>query len=324
MLKSIIQVLLTPLATMYTIVVEIRKYLYKIKLLKSEKASLPTFCVGNVVIGGSGKTPFTAFLVKTLKEQGHKPAILLRGYKGKLSGPHLVSSNNTAEEVGDEAILHLKNNVPVVISKDRAAGVNFIKSKDLANCVVMDDGLQHLALKANHYFLLLDVSDEQAINKWKHGKVIPAGYLREPLNTTRADSKVLVNKDSEKFNEECDFRFILKPNGIYDLYDNSEAKLKGNCNVLCAIANPQSFLQNIKKLGLNIAKQWIFTDHHAFTQTDWKKVSLELPLIITSKDAVKLRKYIKNKGQVFVLEQSASICETSKFKDLIQEVINAK
>lgn len=324
-----IQTLLTPFAALYTVVLVFRKFLYKINFFKSEQASLPTFCVGNVVLGGSGKTPFTSYLTQTLKELGFKPAILLRGYKGKIKGPKLVSIEDNLEDVGDEAILHLQNNVPVVIAKKRAAGVKFIHSQNLANCIVMDDGLQHFALRAHHNFLLLDTSDQSAIKKWLFGKVIPAGFLREPLNwaAKRADSVILVNKLSDQYPEvkfRKSFHFRLTATDLIDVYTNKPSKLSGDCNILCAIANPENFAKTVENLGLKINDKFFFADHQQITAADWGRIKLKLPLIITSKDAVKIKKFVNQENQVFVLEQTGSICEASKLKNLLTDTLNGK
>lgn len=323
------QIFLLPFTAIYRAAISLRSFLYRAGVLNSQRASLPTFCVGNVIAGGSGKTPFTAFLVETLKELGFKPAILLRGYKGKELGPKLVQATDLVSAVGDEALMHLQTNVPVVIAKKRAQGVNFIKEKNLANCIVMDDGLQHLSLKAQHNFLLLEVSDQEAINKWQTGKLLPAGYLREPLEQAleRADSIVLVNKLNDQFINinirKKIFKFRLSSEKIFDLSDPEKSEIAINtlteANILCTIANPLSFIKTLENLKIRINEKFIFPDHYEITQSDWGKV--KFPLITTSKDAIKLKKFVQNENKVFVLEQKASICDTAGLKRLIKEVL---
>ena len=178
------------LSKLYFYIVKLRLFLYKTGFLKSRKAQIPSFCVGNANVGGSGKTPFTQFLTNRLIKLGYSPAILLRGYKGESKTAKRVDKNDTVKTVGDEAIMHyLKfKDIPVVVSPNRYKGIELIKETTKANCVVMDDGMQHLALIADHYFLLIpkDLSNEQ---------MLPAGKLREPLSEAekRADTIVKVN-----------------------------------------------------------------------------------------------------------------------------------
>ena len=321
--------LLLPFAWVYTAALEIRFFLYENDLLKSELASLPTFCVGNVILGGSGKTPFCKTLVEELKNLGFNPVILLRGYKGSESGPKQVDRRDSIETVGDEALMHLESDVPVVISRKRLRGIDFIKSNKLGDCVVMDDGLQHLSLKPQHKFLLLDVSDSRSISKWKEGSVLPAGYLREPLARAiaRAETIILVNKKDNSFPKENflnkhQFHYQLKPNRIIDLVTEQPATIKGDCNILCSIANPESFLDSVNSLGLKIKKKFIFPDHQLITFAIWEKTDLSYPLLVTSKDAVKLCNFVKSENQVFILEQTGTICDTQveQFKSLLKEV----
>lgn len=329
MQNSLVKSLSDPLAKLYTAGLFVRKFLYRNNILKSQVSALPTFCVGNVVLGGSGKTPFTAYLTQILIELGYNPAILLRGYKGKEPGPKLVEESDQVQDVGDEALLHLKNNVPVIISRNRVKGVNFIKENRLANCVIMDDGLQHLAIKAQHNFLLLDVSDEEATKKWLFGKVVPAGLLREPLQwaVKRAHTVILVNKLSDeypnvKFRKYLRFRLSVK--NLIDLHTLQIGTVNKACNILCAIANPENFAKTVESIGLEIKEKFIFPDHHQVSEEEWSNINSKLPLIVSSKDAVKLKKYVTRMAQVFVLEQKGSICETSELKNILVGVMNAK
>jgi len=320
------------LSKLYYYIVKLRLFLYKTDALKSRNAQIPTFCVGNANVGGSGKTPFTQFLTSRLIELGYSPAILLRGYKGENKKAKIVDSNDTVKSVGDEAIMHYmqfnksdnkEDTVPVIVSPDRFEGIELIKNK--VDCIVMDDGMQHLALRANHYFLLLprDLSKEE---------ILPAGTLREPLYKAekRANTIVKVKKNNNDFDyinsAKVILNFEIKSNKLIDLVSNdvvAKEKIKAGkikrIDAICAIANPENFKKSIKELGIDINNFYGFKDHYKFSKKDINK--LNFPVITTRKDAQKIAEFIKEPNKIFVLEQSYELDNLDKLDSIIEDTV---
>ena len=307
------------LSKLYYYIVKLRLFLYKTGLLKSKNAQIPTFCVGNANVGGSGKTPFTQFLVSRLIKLGYSPAILLRGYKGETKKAKIVDHNDTVRSVGDEAIMHhLKFNngksktTPVIVSPNRFEGIKLIKEK--VDCVVMDDGMQHLALKAHHYFLLIP-------KNLKNEQMLPAGSLREPLKDAldRADTVVKVEKEIDFECKNKDLNFKINSDKIIDLISREQNQKLNSVDAICAIANPENFKNSLRKLGVKINNFHSFKDHYKFKKQDIKR--LNFPVITTRKDAEKIAEFIKEPNKVFVLEQSYKLDNLDKLDSIIKDTI---
>lgn len=316
------------LSKLYYYIIKLRLFLYKTQFLKSRKAQLPTFCVGNANVGGSGKTPFTQFLVSRLIELGYKPAILLRGYKGEVKNSKIVNEKDSVKTVGDEAIMHFDrfnsnkvpaNKIPVVVSPNRYKGIELIKEATNANCVVMDDGMQHLALRANHYFLLIpkDLNNEE---------MLPSGSLREPLYEAekRANTIIKVNKAEPfeyKNSSKVILNFDIKSYKLVDLISKEEVKKEvvSSVDAICAIANPEHFRESIKSLGIKINNFYAFSDHYKFNTDDISKLSY--PVITTSKDAKKIAEHVGETNKVFILEQNYDLAELEKLDSIIKDTL---
>ena len=339
---------LAPLSPVYGAAVSLRNALYDCQILASGKSRLPVICVGNVTTGGSGKSPFCAFLAQKLAERGRRPVILSRGYKGSLRGPHQVKANDSISEVGDEPLMHvlaLGDNGNVVISADRLAGARFIEENDLGDIVVLDDGYQHRRLERDLNILLLDVSSENARKTWQEGNLLPAGSLREPLCSAirRAQCVVYVRKGSAKSSslaQDCSvpgividmpcFNFTLSPCNFVDAHSGETLeleKLSGTrAKVITAIASPQSFLSMLSSLGIDISDKVIRPDHFLFSKSDWAalKRGETMPIITTAKDAVKLAPFVEEEGQLLILNLSGSIdglSENQEFWALLQALL---
>lgn len=326
-----------PLSLIYCFVINLRNFLYDHKILKSNQAALPTICVGNVIVGGSGKSPFVQYLAENLMQLNFLPVILLRGYKGSIQGPHQVSENDSITEVGDEALMHFRkfgNKVKIIIAKDRVLGSKFIADNNLGNIIILDDGLQHRRLRCSKNILLLDVSDGRSIKKWNNNLLLPAGYLREQLSSVlkRTDFVVYVNKsNSEIKNFELanlkipTYQFAIKNYSITTLLDNKKMEPENIKNkkllAVTSIANPKSFFTSTESLGLTIEKTLSFPDHYLFTEKDFADFKAQnLEIICTEKDAVKLRNFAaKDDNLIYTLSINGIIVdkESRFFKELI-------
>lgn len=321
-----------PLSRVFQSAVALRNLAFDRGLLSSSPGQLPSICVGNVVLGGSGKTPFTQFLVQELTARGESPAVLLRGYKSGIKEPHLIDVQMSAGQIGDEAALHrlhLPASVPVVISPNRLAGIALLNEQTNATLVVLDDGLQHRRIKPDVSLLLLDATNEETQSRWLQGYCPPAGYLREPLSSIekRVDALIYIYRLSpdqvipqhqEYASSLPCFRFVLRPKLLIDCVTKKSHPLSYLCDrqirAACAIANPQPFFDTLQAIGANITKKYVYRDHHSFSEEERRELLTphHIPLVITEKDAVKLSPWIAQAETVFALTQSGDFASAEE------------
>ncbi len=284
-----------------------RLYLF-FYLLKKKKAlecqkklPFPVISVGNLTVGGTGKTPFTIALSKELKKAGYEPVILTRGYKGSLKGPVIVSEHMNAEHTGDEPVMMAMEGLKVVKGADRyTAGLYAIEKLRLNEhekvVFILDDGFQHWRLYRDLNILVID-----GYKGFGNCCFIPFGPLRSPLSEiTEADIIFITKKENEKLKE------ILKAYEVKEIYF-TPLKIEGikdsegqyiepygkKAFAFAGIGNFQSFIDCLRKLNLKIIGQKKFIDHKRYTEKTIKKIeklSKDAELLITTKkDFVKIK-----------------------------------
>lgn len=297
--------LLAPLSSIYGLTSTIRNLLYDNALFGSYISSLPVISVGNITVGGSGKTPLCITIGELLTARGYRPIVLSRGYGGSEKGPYQVCKTDDPKRVGDEPAL-MAQEMSVVISRSRSRGAKFIEEHNLADIIILDDGFQHRALHRNLDIVSVDVGTPDAIEKFLKGALLPLGRFRERRGPAleRADLIMLSERRiaSEKSipdkrllalfsSKHKIFRSIVKPKGIFSLISGESVDLQ-KVVAFCGIANPENFFLTLKSLGLEVAGQYPYRDHFPFraeTLQTLRNRHPEVPLICTSKDAVKLK-----------------------------------
>jgi tetraacyldisaccharide 4'-kinase len=326
------------LAWLYGGVVRIRSFLYERKILKTNTLPYPAICVGNLTLGGTGKTPLVAHLAIRLREAGFTPAVLSRGYKGSLGSSALLISNGSEiftgpETCGDEPYLLARKleGVFVSVGKDRyQAGLKVGKLPGRP-VFILDDGFQHFKLARNVDLLLIDGS-----RSLEHEALLPKGRLREPLSgiaradavcITRAhlspDLKQLVQEIRSRNPKAPIFPFSHEIEGIYDLVDRAHHSIRelrgGKVVALAAIGNPTQFLKDLSLAGIDVQDQILYPDHHPYSQQDLDQVlqrSEELKadcILTTEKDAVRLEGLRIKTGQVLVVSIKAKANDPATF-----------
>lgn len=301
---------LRPVAAIYAAAVQIRNNRYlKSKSLRN-RFDIPVICLGNITLGGSGKTPSTIFIAKTLVREGIKSAVISRGYRGTMEGRVATVSDGEnillpAREAGDEPVMIAEKlpGVPVIIGASRSDAVRHVQSHFDVDCVVLDDGLQHLALYRD--LDILCINGELGLG---NGLVFPAGPLREKLTGVSRAQLCLVNhfgKYSE--NIEKDLRSAgFTGHLVHVEYKISEYKdLQGNqiekntfdnkcCSAFASVAHPEIFFRLLKSEGLNIQQNVAYSDHYQYKIEDIRRFSslakekgIEY-YVTTEKDGVKL------------------------------------
>ncbi|MFZ2727832.1 MAG: tetraacyldisaccharide 4'-kinase [Methylococcaceae bacterium] len=271
---------LMPLGFLFLDVVRFRGFLYRLGLLKSQRLAVPVIVVGNITVGGTGKTPLTLYLAKLLKEHGFKPAIISRGYGGN---PLLqrVTAHSTAQEVGDEALLMAKQSLcPVAVAPLRVQAGQLLLAETDCNILIADDGLQHYQLNRDIEIAVIDGK-----RRFGNGYCLPAGPLREPISRLQSVDFIVVNGEPAEDNE---FAMHLVGDSAINVVTGETKPLSAfnsTCHALAAIGHPQRFFEQLAKAGLQCITH-SFTDHYVFTASDITFKD-NLPVLMTEKDAVK-------------------------------------
>lgn len=298
--------LLLPLSGLFWLISAFRSWLFKIKVLRQVTNQLPVIVVGNITVGGTGKTPFVLYLVSLLQSQGLKPGIVSRGYgaDSTLPFPRLITPESDVNSSGDEPkLLALRSGAPVVISPKRADAVEYLRNHANVDVVISDDGLQHYEMARALEIVLVDGN-----RQFGNGFLLPAGPLREPRSRLESTDLVVFN---EGFAEIGDYR--LQTGNIYSLKKpdlKAELGQIQGVHLVSGIGNPTRFVDTVKGLNLEIKSETWYPDHHPFTEPDFQQFA-HIPegevVLMTEKDAVKCAQFAKENW--FVLPISAAISE---------------
>jgi tetraacyldisaccharide 4'-kinase len=284
-------VLLWPLSWLFGLTVAVRRVLYDIGVLPVYRVQVPVVVVGNVTVGGTGKTPLAAWLARELGLRGLAVGVVLRGYGGRAAGPRVVQDTDDAREVGDEALVHARRGPHVVvIGADRVAAARLAAQRGAA-VIVCDDGLQHLRLARD-----FDIAAVDGSRGLGNGRLLPAGPLREPARRLeRVNAVVLTRRVGadrsrpvmlhEPFLAEA--RLELGP--AVNLRSGERRALEAfravPCHAVAGIGNPRAFFSALRSAGIAPAEHPL-ADHAALDLT-----SLPFPagstVLMTEKDAVK-------------------------------------
>ncbi|GGP26936.1 tetraacyldisaccharide 4'-kinase [Silvimonas amylolytica] len=278
--------LFVPLAWLYGAVTALRRGLFRVGLKKSTHLPVPTIVIGNITVGGSGKTPLTIYLAQQLLVAGFKPAIVSRGYGGSAQTVTPVTAASDPAVTGDEPVLMAQaTGVPVMVGRDRvAAGLALLAAHPEVNVILCDDGLQHYRLQRDIELCVID-----GARGLGNGQLIPAGPLREGKGRLQKVDAVIVNGVGATDWHAHTWTMQLQPDAIYHLADrtrtDSVAELGGQTlHAVAGIGNPARFFATLSALGLQ-TKNHAFADHQRYTTADLPADGL---IITTEKDAVKL------------------------------------
>jgi len=278
---------LLPLSALFRVVVSVRRFAYKTGVLRSHKLPVPVIVVGNITVGGTGKTPLVIWLVEALRAAGHHPGVVSRGYGGNAAvWPQPVTADSDPASVGDEPVLIARRAAcPVVVAPQRVAAARRLIADYACDVVVCDDGLQHYALRRDAEIAVID--GERRLG---NGRCLPAGPLRETAARLRSVDLTVVNGAASS--GECRMRLsgsvaqvLAGPPRERDL-----GEWRGSTvHAVAGIGNPGRFFAHLREQGLNIVEH-PFPDHHRFQAEDLH-FGDDLPVIMTEKDAVKCRSF---------------------------------
>jgi tetraacyldisaccharide 4'-kinase len=273
---------LWPASLVFGFFVFLRRVLYRLRVLKSAHPGIPVIVVGNLTVGGTGKTPLVIWIAELLKAKGWSPAIISRGYGAAQETPRAATLASDASEVGDEPIvLARRSGCPVWVGADRVGVAAALREQHPdANVLILDDGLQHYRLRRD---LEIAVLDARGLG---NGFLVPAGPLREPKGRA-VDALV-----AHGFSREQAFSMSLEGDTVHRMTDARERRaLKSfagqRVHAAAGIGDPNRFFLHLGRAGIHVLPH-PFPDHHRFAPGDLE-FGDEAPVMLTEKDAVKLR-----------------------------------
>lgn len=301
--------LLWPLAKIFQLLVTFRFGLYVMGYKPQAILPVPVLVVGNIFIGGTGKTPLVIWLVQQLQAAGWRPGVISRGYAAEADSVALVTADSAAALVGDEPLLiALRTGCPLAVGRDRVAAARALLAAHTAvDVIIADDGLQHYALGRDIEIVLFD--QRGAGNGW----LLPAGPLREPLSRRRDFTVLNAAPGQLVYGVPADaLRMLLQPQAAYQLVDPQRqlplAALAGaDLAAAAGIGNPQRFFDMLAAAGLEFAALPL-PDHHAYDAGTFAGISAAR-ILITEKDAVKCRQIatLQNDARIWVVPVAAQL-----------------
>ncbi|MGI9035184.1 MAG: tetraacyldisaccharide 4'-kinase [Pyrinomonadaceae bacterium] len=323
-MKSII---LMPFSQLYGAAIRARLKLYEKGFFKSRDLGAPTVSVGNITVGGTGKTPLVARIAEILAERGAKVCILTRGYRRENERDRILVSDGEkiladVEKAGDEPLElaeKLLGKTVLIADANRARAGRWARAKFGITTFILDDAFQHLKVRRD-----LDIVCIDATNPFGNGKLLPQGILREPLkNLKRADAVVITRANLAANVSDLKTRiFDLNPNGKIFVSKNKLNPESGIWNLksiaaFCALGNPENFFAQLRQEGFDLVFTKTFPDHHFYAQKDIDALEREARakgaqcFITTAKDAVKLKNlnfkipFLAAKSELFFDDETA-------------------
>lgn len=284
---SVLSLLLRPLSWLYRGITALRYQGYRYGVFKQSALPVPVIVVGNITVGGSGKTPFVIWLTHYLQQQGWRPGIISRGYGGNAEYyPYTVKQHSKAEVAGDEPLLiHRRTQCPVVIAPDRVAAGKQLLDEFSCDVIITDDGLQHYRLQRDIEIVIID-----AKRGLGNQTCLPAGPLREPK--ARLQSVDFVVYHGKQHETQLSMQLSIQQ-AILLIAPNTSKPLQSFCSgpvhAVAGIGHPQRFFEQLQQLGLTIIPH-AFADHHAYTAADLQ-FDEPYPILMTEKDAVKCQSF---------------------------------
>lgn len=343
------RMIFSPLVVVYGSVIWLRNFLFDRGVFKVKKADAKVISIGNLTVGGSGKTPTVIYLTEMLKNSGRKVGVLSRGYRRKTKGYKLVSGYNgpemAVEDCGDEIYLVADElRVPTAVAESRVEGAGKFISDTGVDTIVLDDAYQHRWIHRDLNILIFDQRFLEKSGSLEH-LLLPAGMMREPLGSVKRADIIIINRKftekreiPEKFKKYFEGKSVFYANyeatGFYDVKDHKFYGLddfKGQKSlVVCGIARPYSFLKILEEHKIDISNKELFNDHKFYNDKEIQEIrklfySVNAHSVITTqKDAVKLTHFSREMDDIdiYYLKIALKIENEDKFINRIEEIFS--
>jgi tetraacyldisaccharide 4'-kinase len=288
--------ILLPISWIFAFLSSTRKLLYKLGYIKSYRLNVPVVVVGNINVGGTGKTPLVIWLAEQLKLAGYTPGVISRGYGGSSKRVMQVLDSSRPDEVGDEPVLIARRSgCPVFVGSNRvSAGYALLNAYPNCNIIISDDGLQHYRLQRDVEIIVFD-----GAKGFGNGALLPAGPLREPQARLKLVDALVSNgqvKNSGNLAGQEYSVMQLQATQFYNLVDeclklDADAFANKKTVAVAGIGNPERFFEELRRKGLDF-ESFHYSDHYAFRSEDFEKISADI-ILMTEKDAVKCKAFAK-------------------------------
>ena len=341
---KIVRFILIPFVPLFALIVKLRNKLFDKEIFRAESVDAKVVSVGNINIGGSGKTPLVIFLINLLKNEGKRVGVLSRGYGRKSKGYILVSDGKKiltdVESCGDEILLTAKEcSVPSAVSEKRIDGAKKLISDQRVDTIVLDDAFQHRWIKRDVDLLICEQRFLISPDFFDH-YLLPAGSMREPFGSIERASAVIINRKFSQLREIPDdvkkyftnkkiFNVYYSAKGFVDIKRETEYNLsefEGQKSlVVCGIANPYSFFTALRQTNVDTENCLIFRDHKYYTNKEVQRIRKMFyttnshSVVTTQKDAVKFSEHQNELDDIdiFYLKIELMMDESSSFKEFL-------
>jgi len=307
---GLITLFLLPLSALFWLISSFRKLLYRCKLLNSFECKTPIIVVGNISVGGNGKTPFVLWLYEYLTKQGLSVGIISRGYGGQSNSyPLLVTDDITTLQAGDEPILlYHRLKCPISVGPSREQNIALLEERFKLDVVISDDGMQHYKMPRAIECCIVDSQ-----RRFGNGLLMPAGPLRE--TTKRLNSVDIVIENGGSANNS----YQLETSTLRLVNSGDETKDKVNqAHAVSAIGNPQRFEKSLETQGIQLLSTHHFRDHYAYSAEDFEHFG-DQSIVMTEKDAVKCRSFAKANWYYLPVDAKPTDAVIDKLNLLLKE-----
>jgi tetraacyldisaccharide 4'-kinase len=287
-----VTLLLLPLSAIFAATSWLRRVAYSTGLIRKQRVTVPVVVVGNLSVGGTGKTPVVIWLVEALRARGYRPGVVSRGYRGS-EQLHAIDAQSLPAIGGDEPVLIARRTrCPVWVGRDRAAAATqLVSANPQLDVVISDDGLQHYRLHRDCELVVVD-----AQRHFGNRLLLPAGPLREPVSRLRSADAVIVNGAGMPDLPNEIFGMQLFGDRFHNLLDEESTAqpdefVGKRLHAVAGIGNPERFFAQLRGLGLSFEAH-AFADHHAFSEGDLDFVNADA-VLMTEKDAIKCARFAR-------------------------------
>ncbi|EGM70408.1 tetraacyldisaccharide 4'-kinase [Shewanella sp. HN-41] len=312
--------LLVPFSGLFALITAVRRGLFRLGIKPQTSLAVPVIVVGNITVGGSGKTPTVIYLIELLRAKGFNPGVISRGYGVDIRGVRVVSAGASAADVGDEpAMIVARTEVPMVVGSKRVNAAKTLISEFGVDVIICDDGLQHYALGRDIELVVID--GQRGLGN-QH--LLPAGPLREGAWRLEQVDFVVINGGPANDGQ---FEMQLLPtevravkgNAVNEQFDKSKPLI-----AMAGIGNPARFFDSLQAEGYQLTLSHGFDDHQAYDKKQLCDLAKDLPLMMTEKDAVKCRDFAQENWWYLAVNAKLSPQFDEQLLNRLHDVVAAK